>query len=83
MFPFTHGADARSIDLELLPVFDGYPYLGLAELRNKLGDAHGKTRVASRPQPRHARLAAGAATTVATFLVETLESRRRHSSGPT
>jgi hypothetical protein len=27
MFPFTDGADARSIDLELLPVFDGYPYL--------------------------------------------------------
>jgi hypothetical protein len=27
MFPFTHGAHARSIDLELLPVFDGYPYL--------------------------------------------------------
>lgn len=50
---------------------------GLAELRNKLGDAHGKGRAAVRPEPRHARMAAGAATTVATFLVETLEHRRR------
>jgi hypothetical protein len=49
---------------------------GLAELRNKLGDAHGHTRAAVRPQPRHARMAAGAAMTVATFIVETLEARR-------
>jgi hypothetical protein len=49
---------------------------GLAELRNKLGDAHGRFRLAARPQPRHARMAAGAAMTVSTFLVETLEQRR-------
>ena len=49
---------------------------GLAELRNKLGDAHGRSRLAARPQPRHARMAAGAAMTVSTFLVETLEQRR-------
>lgn len=53
---------------------------GLAELRNKLGDAHGKGRAAARPQPRHARMAAGAAMTVATFLVETLEQRRGASA---
>ena len=53
---------------------------GLAELRNRLGDAHGKGRAAARPQPRHARMAAGAAMTVATFLVETLEQRRRASA---
>lgn len=50
---------------------------GLAELRNKLGDAHGPRRGRARPQPRHARMAAGAAMTVATFLIETLEERRR------
>lgn len=50
---------------------------GLAELRNKLGDAHGKRRGAIRPEPRHARLAAGAAATVATFLIETLDRRKR------
>jgi hypothetical protein len=49
---------------------------GLAELRNKLGDAHGHSRTAVRPQPRHARMAAGAAMTVATFIVETLQTRR-------
>lgn len=49
---------------------------GLAELRNKLGDAHGRGRVAQRPSPRHARMAAGAAATVATFLMETLHERR-------
>lgn len=54
---------------------------GLAELRNKLGDAHGKSRAAVRPQPRHARMAAGAAMTVAAFLVETLEERRTARGG--
>jgi hypothetical protein len=49
---------------------------GLAELRNKLGDAHGTRRGGHRAQPRHARMAAGAAMTVATFLIETLEERR-------
>lgn len=49
---------------------------GLAELRNKLGDAHGHSVRAVRPQPRHARMAAGAAMTVATFIVETLQTRR-------
>jgi hypothetical protein len=49
---------------------------GLAELRNKLGDAHGARRGGHRAQPRHARMAAGASMTVATFLIETLEERR-------
>ncbi|CAN5689375.1 hypothetical protein BH18CHL1_BH18CHL1_03920 [soil metagenome] len=49
---------------------------GLAELRNKLGDAHGPGRGSARAQPRHARMAAGAAMVVATFLIETLEERR-------
>lgn len=56
---------------------------GIAEVRNKLGDAHGKGRSAARPQPRHARLAAGASVTISTFLVETLEERRRKGLDPT
>lgn len=50
---------------------------GLAEVRNVLGDAHGKTRAAARARPRHARVAAGAAWTIATFLAETLAEVRR------
>jgi hypothetical protein len=49
---------------------------GLSELRNRFGDAHGRRRAAIRPQPRHARMAAGAAMTIATFLLETLENVR-------
>ena len=54
---------------------------GLAELRNKLGDAHGKGRGAVRAKPRHARLAAGAAMTIAAFVVETFEEREGHVLG--
>lgn len=50
---------------------------GLAEVRNRLGDAHGKGRSAARARPRHARMAAGAAMTVASFLVETMSERQR------
>lgn len=49
---------------------------GLAEVRNVLGDAHGKGRAAVRARPRHARVAAGAAWTVCTFLAETLAERQ-------
>ena len=52
---------------------------GLAELRNKLGHAHGRRRGGVRPQPRHARMAAAAAMAVATFLIETLEERSSDS----
>lgn len=55
---------------------------GLAEVRNVLGDAHGKTRAAVRPQPRHARVVAGAAWTISMFLVETLAERQAHASSP-
>lgn len=50
---------------------------GLAEVRNVLGSAHGKRANSVRPAPRHARLAASAAWTVATFLAETLAERQR------
>lgn len=44
---------------------------GLAELRNLYGTGHGKHGSAKGLQPRHAKLAAGAAATLATFLFET------------
>lgn len=59
---------------------DAARFRGLAELRNKMGDAHSPSPRAVRAQPRHARMAAGAAMTVATFLVETLEERTRQES---
>lgn len=49
---------------------------GLAEVRNALGDAHGKGKRPVRALPRHARLAVNAAGTLAVFLLETLEARR-------
>ncbi len=44
---------------------------GLAELRNLYGTGHGRHGSAKGPQPRHAKLAAGAAATLTTFLFET------------
>lgn len=44
---------------------------GLAELRNPYGSGHGRLATTKGLQPRHARLAVGAAATLATFLFET------------
>ncbi len=44
---------------------------GLAELRNLYGTGHGKHGQAKGLQPRHAKLAVGAAATLVTFLFET------------
>ena len=44
---------------------------GLSELRNLYGTGHGKHGTSRGLSPRHARLAVGAATTLATFLLET------------
>lgn len=49
---------------------------GLAELRNLYGTGHGKHGRAKGLQARHARLAVGAAATLATFLFETHAGRR-------
>jgi hypothetical protein len=49
---------------------------GLAELRNPYGTGHGPHGRARGLQPRHARLAAGAAATLATFLFETHKDRQ-------
>jgi hypothetical protein len=48
---------------------------GLAELRNLYGDAHGRGPGSKGLEARHARLAAGIAGSLATFLLETHEKR--------
>lgn len=45
---------------------------GVAELRNEVGVGHGRDTVPDWVQPRHARLAAGAATTWCNLMLETL-----------
>jgi hypothetical protein len=50
---------------------------GLAELRNLYGTGHGKHGRTKGLQPRHARLAAGAAATLATFLLDTHVEKNR------
>jgi Abortive infection C-terminus len=56
--------------------------VGMAELRKHYGTGHGRSRHTG-ISARHARLAAGAGATVATFLLETWEyqSQRKTSSG--
>lgn len=48
---------------------------GIAELRNYYGTGHGKASGTSGLGPRHARLAVGAASTLAVFLFETYNDR--------
>lgn len=48
---------------------------GLGELRNLYGTGHGKSGASRGLGPRHARLAVGAAATLATFLLETHAER--------
>jgi hypothetical protein len=50
---------------------------GVAELRNHYGTGHGKAAGAKGLQPRHAKLAAGAASTLAVFLAETHNERAK------
>lgn len=49
---------------------------GMAELRNLYGSGHGREPGVSGLSPRHARLAAGAATAVSLFFAETAEARK-------
>ena len=51
-------------------------YDELAELRNLYGTGHGKDGKAQLLMPRHAKLAVGAATTLATILFETHKEAR-------
>lgn len=48
---------------------------GVAELRNQYGTGHGKLNANKGLQPRHAKLAVGAASTLAVFLTETHRSK--------
>ncbi len=48
---------------------------GLGSLRNRLSDAHGKGRIAARPQPRHADLAVNLSGALAQFVLSTWEAR--------
>jgi len=48
---------------------------GIAELRNSYGTGHGRAADSTGLQPRHAKLAIGAASTLAVFLMETHEHR--------
>lgn len=52
---------------------------GIAELRNQFGTGHGRSSNAKGLSSRHARLAVGAASTLATFLLETNELRNTNS----
>jgi hypothetical protein len=53
---------------------------GIAELRNSYGTGHGRTR-SSGLGPRHAKLAVGAASTLAVFLFETYQERDLRDRG--
>jgi hypothetical protein len=49
---------------------------GLANLRNRLGDAHGQGKRPVKPAPRHAELAVNMAGSVASFLLATFEAKK-------
>ena len=49
---------------------------GLANLRNRLGDAHGQGKRPVKPAPRHAELAVNMAGSLASFLLATFEARQ-------
>lgn len=48
----------------------------LANIRNKVGDAHGQGRNAVKPMPRHAELVVNLAGTMSAFLVATLRDKK-------
>jgi hypothetical protein len=50
---------------------------GLSELRNPYGTGHGKLAKSKGLEPRHARLAVGAATTLAVFIFETYSKQQK------
>jgi len=51
---------------------------GLANLRNRLGDAHGQGKRPVKPAPRHAELAVNMAGSLASFLLATFEAKSKH-----
>jgi len=53
---------------------------GISELRNKYGTGHGKEAGTKGLGPRHAKLAVGAASTLAVFLLETHQEKHKNKS---
>ncbi|QQR83342.1 abortive infection family protein [Candidatus Peregrinibacteria bacterium] len=49
---------------------------GISELRNLYGSGHGKKKHYTSLEPRHARLAVGASSVLATFIIETYEKHK-------
>jgi hypothetical protein len=49
---------------------------GLGALRNRLSDAHGKTKAGVKPAPRHAELAVNLSGALASYLLATWEAKR-------
>jgi len=52
---------------------------GITALRNKYGTGHGHSARTKGLKPRHAKLAVGAASTLAVFLVETYHARQNEN----
>ncbi|WP_247640564.1 abortive infection family protein [Chromohalobacter moromii] len=50
--------------------------VGLGELRNRVGDAHGQGQRPVKPLPRHAELAVNLSGTMSAFLIATLDARQ-------
>jgi hypothetical protein len=74
------GLDPASLpDDDLKRILSGLTSVvdGLGALRTHAGSAHGRGRVKYRPEPRHARVVANSACTLATFVLETWEKRKR------
>lgn len=68
--PTKKGAD------QIKHVLAGLVVGGVAELRNMYGTGHGRHHRSTGLQPRHARLAAGAAVTLSRFLLDTRDERK-------
>lgn len=49
---------------------------GLGTVRNKLGDAHGKSKTSARPKPRHSELAVNLAGSMSIFLFKTFKETK-------
>lgn len=78
LLPEQIGDQARGIEVirKLLGNLGALAHT-LAELRNLYGTGHGKLGKTKSLEPRHSRLAVGAAATLATFLLETHQVRRK------
>jgi Abortive infection C-terminus len=77
------GLDPASLpDDDLKRILSGLTSVvdGLGALRTHAGSAHGRGRIKYRPEPRHARVVANSACTLATFVLETWEKRKRQET---